>query len=176
MFGKEKLSQGNSSRYHISYVSWQGEGGWTSVSKDKQDHPDFFICAYNRKFINSSKAHTNCRTISMFSKHFGQNTMAQTTHTPSINISDNYAHCGNVISSFNNSFNNSDEDAQILRWLSPLEPNIRHQGVRTGRFGGVGDWFLETSEFREWRWGENSPDKRVLFCSGDPGVGKTYLR
>ena len=98
--------------------------------------------------------------------------MAQTTHTPSINISDNYAHCGNVI----NSFNNSNEDAQIMRWLSPLEANIRHQGVRTGRFGGIGDWVLETSEFCEWRWGESSSDKRVLFCSGNPGVGKTYLR
>jgi len=69
----------------------------------------------------------------------------------------------------------SDEDAQIMRWLSPLEPNSRHQGVRTERLGGIGDWFLETKEFCEWS-SEDGTDKAVLFCSGNPGVGKTYLR
>ena len=63
-----------------------------------------------------------------------------------------------------------------MRWLSPLEPNNRHQGVRTSRFVGVGDWLLETSEFREWRGDEDRAEKAVLFCSGNPGVGKTYLR
>ena len=79
----------------------------------------------------------------------------------------------NVINSFN-TFNLSDEDAQIL--LSPLEPNKRHQGVRSERFDGVGDWLLEMKEFREWKGSEDGADKAVLFCSGHPGVGKTYLR
>jgi len=70
----------------------------------------------------------------------------------------------------------SDDDVRIMRWLSPLEPNIRHQGVRTERFDSIGDWFLETREFREWRDSEGGADKAVLFCSGNPGVGKTYLR
>jgi len=100
--------------------------------------------------------------------------MAQTSY--SVSIGDSNAHCGNVIGSFNNTFYNSDEDAQIMRWLSPLEPNNRHQGVRTDRFDGVGDWLLETGEFREWRGGEGETDMAVLFCSGNPGVGKTYLR
>ena len=82
---------------------------------------------------------------------------------------------GNISGSFNNIFYISDEDAQVMRWLSPLEPNYRHQAVRTDRFDGVGDWLLETSEFREWRSGEGGADKGVLFCSGNPGVGKTYL-
>ena len=69
-----------------------------------------------------------------------------------------------------------DEDARIMHWLSPLEPNIRHQGVRDDRLDGVGDWFLETREFREWRSSEGGGDGAVLFCSGDPGVGKTYLK
>ena len=102
--------------------------------------------------------------------------MAQTSHTLSVSFGDDNAHCGNIIGSFNNTFYKSDEDAQILRWLSPLEPNSRHQGVRTDRFDGVGNWFLETSEFREWRDSEGGTDKAVLFCSGNPGVGKTYLR
>ena len=62
-----------------------------------------------------------------------------------------------------------------MRWLSPLEPDNRHRGVRTNRSEGAGDWLLRTSEFREWRRGEGRADRAVLFCSGDPGVGKTYL-
>ena len=93
-----------------------------------------------------------------------------------VNIGEGNAHCGNIIGSFNNTFYMSDEDAQIMRWLSPLEPNNRHQSVRTDRFDGVGDWLLETSELQEWRGSEDGADKTVLFCSGNPGVGKTYLR
>ena len=100
--------------------------------------------------------------------------MAQTTHIQLINMGGN-TNCGNTIGSYNNIVHKSDEDAQIMRWLSPLEPNNRHQGVRTERFDGVGDWLLETTEFREWR-SEGGADKAVVFCSGNPGVGKTYLR
>ena len=32
------------------------------------------------------------------------------------------------------------EGRQILQWLSPLEPQQRHQSVRTGRLDGVGNW------------------------------------
>ena len=63
-----------------------------------------------------------------------------------------------------------------MRWLSPLEPHNRHQSVRTERFGGVGGWLLEVQEFREWRGGEGETGVAVLFCSGNPGVGKTHLR
>ena len=94
----------------------------------------------------------------------------------SVSLGDANADSGNIINSFNNTFNMSDEDGHIMRWLSPLEPNKRHQGVRTDRFAGVGDWLLETSEFREWRGSEDGADKAILFCSGNPGVGKTYLR
>jgi len=63
-----------------------------------------------------------------------------------------------------------------MRWLSPLESNIKRQGVRTGRFGSVGDWILKTGEFREWQEGEGGVSKAVLFHPGSPGVGKTYLK
>ena len=69
-----------------------------------------------------------------------------------------------------------DEDAKVMHWLSPLEPSKRHQGVRTDRFDGVGDWLLETGEFWEWSGSVDEADKAVLFCSGNLGVGKTYLR
>jgi len=93
----------------------------------------------------------------------------------SLSFGDGSTRCGNFDYSFNN-FYISDEDAPIMRWLSPLEPSNRHQGVRTERFDGIGNWLLETSEFREWRCGEGGANKAVLFCSGNPGVGKTYLR
>ena len=101
--------------------------------------------------------------------------MAQTSLRQSV-IGDGNTGCSNIIGSFNNIIYRSDEEARILRWLSPLEPTNRHQSVRTDRFDGVGDWFLETSEFREWRGREGGANKAVLFCSGNPGVGKTYLR
>ena len=94
-------------------------------------------------------------------------------------MGDGNTHSGNITSSFN-SFNSyvykSDQDAEIMRWLSPLEPHNRHQSVRTERFGGVGGWLFGVKEFREWRSGEGGAENAVLFCSGNPGVGKTYLR
>jgi len=96
--------------------------------------------------------------------------MAQTPHTyMNFNV-------GNVSNSYNKTISESGEDEQILRWLSPLEPESRHHGVRSNRFDGIGSWLLETSDFREWRNSEGGADKAVLFCYGNPGVGKTYLR
>ena len=84
------------------------------------------------------------------------------------------------INSFNNVVNFVTEiDAeghQILKWLSPLEPQQRHQDVRADRLDGVGNWVLETSEFKKWRDAEDGCVDPVLFCSGNPGVGKTYVR
>jgi len=100
----------------------------------------------------------------------------QTLHTQSITIGNNNINTGNIIGSFNTTVILSDEDTKIMHWLSPLEPDNRHHGVRTNRFEGIGDWFLETREFREWRGGEGGADEAVLFGSGDPGVGKTYLK
>jgi len=87
------------------------------------------------------------------------------------------------INSFNSAISNTvniigqdAEQHQIMQWLSPLEPQQRHQGVRANRLGGVGNWVLETSEFRNWRDAEDGCVERVLFCSGNPGVGKTYVR
>ena len=69
-----------------------------------------------------------------------------------------------------------EEGRQILQWLSPLEPQQRHQGVRTDRLDGVGNWVLETNEFRKWRDAGDGCVEPVLFCYGNPGVGKTYAR
>jgi len=100
--------------------------------------------------------------------------MAQISNTDSTRSRNNNAIFANFRSTIG-WLKNRDSDTDLIRRLSPLEPATRHRGVRTTRFEGVGGWFLETKEFREWRSGEGGDDKAVLFCSGNPGVGKTYL-
>ena len=92
--------------------------------------------------------------------------------------------CGNVKNSYNTIMlnkaitvrNTDDEDNQIKQWLSPLEPRHRHQSVQADRVNGVGSWLLERNEFREWSGSQGASKQAVLFCYGDPGVGKTHIR
>ncbi|RPB05961.1 hypothetical protein L873DRAFT_1796842 [Choiromyces venosus 120613-1] len=85
--------------------------------------------------------------------------------------------CGNVTKTVNKNISivAADKRNQILDWLSPLKPQERHSDVSALRLDGVGTGVLKTPEFAEWRNGEDGSAKPVLFCSGDPGVGKTYL-
>ena len=69
-----------------------------------------------------------------------------------------------------------DEDNEIREWLSPLKPHQRHKDVQADRLDGVGNWLLGTGQFQKWRNREAGCLEQVLFCSGGPGVGKTYLR
>ena len=72
----------------------------------------------------------------------------------------------------------ADDRTNILAWLSPLDPGLRHQDIRDRRVENIGDWVLQTEEFRNWYAGSKGggSDKAVLFCYGNPGVGKTYIR
>ena len=70
-----------------------------------------------------------------------------------------------------------DQRSKILDWLSPLEPHTRHQDIRNSRVADVGDWLLETDEFRSWRDGSGGEvNNATLFCYGSPGAGKTHIR
>ena len=122
--------------------------------------------------------------------------MEQITNVQSFGSHNN--DCGNMTNSNNTTIilNRADEDNQIKKWLSPLEPRYKHQSVQTNRVSGVGDWLLERSEFLEWSGSPQVPEKTVLFshsnwericsqeaskqtvlfCYGDPGVGKTHIR
>ena len=106
--------------------------------------------------------------------------MDNTAYRHSISVSSGNVNCSNIANSHHNSVNVNkiiaDESPEIMQWLSPIDPRRRHQDVRADRVNGVGNWFLETNEFREWRSNESGADKAVLFCCGDPGVGKTYLK
>jgi len=87
----------------------------------------------------------------------------------------------NNANSFNNVWNNctvADDRSQLLAWLSPLEPRLRHQDIQGRRVGNIGEWLMQTEEFRSWRdeSREGEDDKAVLFGYGDPGAGKTFIR
>jgi len=86
----------------------------------------------------------------------------------------------NNYNSFNTNINFAvaDDQPNILAWISPLDPKLRHQDIRDGRVENVGEWVLQTEEFRSWFAGSESgeSDSAFLFCYGDPGVGKTYIR
>jgi len=84
----------------------------------------------------------------------------------------------NNINSWNTTVNNfsvADDRAGILAWLSPMEPRLRHRDIQDQRVEDVGEWLLETEEFKSWYAGSGL-DNAVLFCYGNPGVGKTYIR
>ena len=95
----------------------------------------------------------------------------------SVSIGDGNANCGNISGSYNNNnITYGDKRAKLLNWLSPLQPCVRHNDVRGRREDGIGEWFLQTDEFLRWRDGKAEFNKATLFCSGNPGVGKTFLR
>ena len=92
---------------------------------------------------------------------------------------------GNISSFNNNSFNTvsynyivADDRSQILAWLSPLEPRLRHKDIQDSRTKNIGEWVLQTEQFKSWcaASGGSESDKAVLFCYGNPGVGKTFIR
>ena len=76
-----------------------------------------------------------------------------------------------------NNYTITDDRSQLLAWLSPLEPKLRHRDIQERRVDDVGEWLMHTEEFRRWcHWSEDEGDKAVLFCYGAPGVGKTFIR
>ena len=101
-------------------------------------------------------------------------------------MSQSFSNNYNSFNSFNPTYINptyinstvADDRPNILAWLSALDPKSRHQGIRDRRIGGVGEWVLQSEEFKAWSAvsEEDKSDEGVLFCYGNPGVGKTYIR
>ena len=81
----------------------------------------------------------------------------------------------NVANTFNTTV--SDDRSEILAWLSPLEPRVRHRDIGARRVDSIGAWLLETEEFRRWHNGnrEDGSYHPTLFCDGNPGAGKSYI-
>jgi len=87
-------------------------------------------------------------------------------------VSDNN-NCFNTTNYVWNNYTVADDRSQLLAWLSPLEPKLRHRDIQERRVDKVGEWLMQTEEFRSW---EGEGDNAVLFCYGDPGAGKTFIR
>jgi len=93
---------------------------------------------------------------------------------------DHSNNCLNTTNSYNvsNNYTLADDRSQLLGWLSPLDPGLRHSDIQERRVNDVGEWLMKTEEFNRWRGveGEGEGDRAVLFCYGNPGVGKTFIR
>jgi len=79
----------------------------------------------------------------------------------------------NSVDSFNTTIN--DDKAQVLRWMSSLKPQKRHQHLRESRLDGVGQWIFRKSKFHRWNMGQDGSGHSVLFCHGDLDVGRPIL-
>ena len=78
-------------------------------------------------------------------------------------------------------WNNSTPPEYVSRFLSmlaPLKHGLQHLDIQEGRVNGVGEWLIQTEEFRRWSEfeGKGGGDEAVLFCYGGLGVGKTFIR
>ena len=98
-------------------------------------------------------------------------------------MSQSFSHNINSLNSYTavnvwNNFPVAEYRSNILAWLSPLDAKSRHQDIQDRRVENIGEWLLQTKEFRSWHAGNggNESDKAVLYCYGDPGVGKTFIR
>jgi len=106
--------------------------------------------------------------------------MSQYTITESSNCL-NTTNSYNNVATTSNVWNNctvADDLSPLLTWLSPLDPGLRHSDIQERRVKDVGGWLMETKEFRTWSGlsGGGEGDEAVLFCYGNPGVGKTFIR
>ncbi|KAI5790902.1 hypothetical protein FPQ18DRAFT_260493 [Pyronema domesticum] len=69
-----------------------------------------------------------------------------------------------------------DEMEKMLQWISPLNPQQRHQDIKSERLEGTGGWFLENPDFQKWCNSQNEESSMSIFaCYGIPGAGKSII-
>ena len=149
----------------LAQIWWRLRGWLQGISEVAQTAPHFFSPSeFLQRTIFSSSADNilTCEREKM--------TQSFSHNTHSFNTS--------YYVSVSNNLTVTEDRSNILAWLSPLDPKLRHQDIQGRRVEDIGGWLLETEEFRSWNAGGegDESDKAVLFCYGDPGVGKTYIR
>jgi len=140
--------------------------------------PIFYDHRYNKE-SKMSQPHIGENTDSSRDPNYSHNTNCDnTTNSSCIFLNDSAIVTNNTFSNVWHNCTIADEDSGIFAWLSPLEPQKRHYDIRRRRVERVGDWLLQTEEYRNWLGGTGSEGLQspVLFCYGGPGVGKTYIR
>ncbi|KAJ7582111.1 hypothetical protein C8J56DRAFT_832326 [Mycena floridula] len=65
----------------------------------------------------------------------------------------------------------SDDMRKFVDWLSCLDFQTTQQHLISQWTPGTVDWFIENAKFQDWTAGKFG----VLWCPGEPGVGKTIL-
>ncbi|KAJ7582131.1 ankyrin repeat-containing domain protein [Mycena floridula] len=65
----------------------------------------------------------------------------------------------------------SDDMRKFADWLSRLDFQTTQQHLISQWTPGTVDWFIEDATFKDWTTGKFN----VLWCPGEPGVGKTIL-
>ncbi|KAJ5560253.1 hypothetical protein N7513_002652 [Penicillium frequentans] len=63
------------------------------------------------------------------------------------------------------------DDLKILNWLTKVDYGPQHSDFSRKRQPGTGQWLLNSTEYRKLVESKG----QTLFCTGDPGVGKTIL-
>ena len=128
------------------------------------------------RFYPTSHGHHQPTFLTLFSLYNPRNKVRKMSQYTS-NVNTNFS---NNMNSFNvwNSYTVADDRSHLLTWLSPLEPSLQHCDIQERRVSEIGEWLLQTEEFRRWCGfsGAGEDDKAVLFCYGDPGAGKTFIR
>ena len=66
------------------------------------------------------------------------------------------------------------EDQDFLRQLSTLDFTAKQKETYSKRHANTGQWLLESPDFRTWQQSEVG-QRSVLWCPGNPGVGKTII-
>lgn len=66
------------------------------------------------------------------------------------------------------------EDQEFFRVLSSLEFSAKQKEAYSKRHSTTGKWLLDTQNFKDWS-GQENDQSAVLWCPGNPGVGKTVL-
>lgn len=63
------------------------------------------------------------------------------------------------------------EEQRIRNWLSPLNFVAQQKSIYESHCPGTGARFLRSKQFDAWK----RSSKSILWCTGAPGAGKTYL-
>ena len=64
------------------------------------------------------------------------------------------------------------ERLKVLQWLSPIPFHRHHRTVYDEVLQGTGSWFLQDSEYTQWK---DSDHSAMLWLHGIPGSGKSKL-
>jgi hypothetical protein len=49
-----------------------------------------------------------------------------------------------------------------LLWISPLEPQVRHDDIQSKRIENYVGWFLESENFQQWCDGEKDGERSTI--------------